>query len=74
MGNDTLPEEFLTPADVARLAGVVPATIIFAAKAGRIPVAARTKNGMRLFRARDGQTFARERAARMVKKAALVSA
>jgi excisionase family DNA binding protein len=45
-------EDFLTPAEVARLAGVTPAAVRLWADTGRIPVL-RTPGGLRLFRFAD---------------------
>ncbi len=45
-------EDFLTPAEVARLAGVTPAAVRLWADQGRLPVL-RTPAGLRLFRRAD---------------------
>ncbi len=45
-------EDFLTPAEVARLAGVTPAAVRLWADSGRLPVL-RTPAGLRLFRRAD---------------------
>lgn len=50
MQNDS--EDFLTPAEVARLAGVTPAAVRLWADSGRLPVL-RTPAGLRLFRRID---------------------
>ena len=60
---DTQCETLLTTGDAARIADVVPATVILAANAGRLPVAARTRNGNRLFRQEDVRAFAEVRKA-----------
>ena len=57
----TEEEQFLTTGDSARIADVVPATIVAAADSGRLHVAARTRNGNRLFRIRDVKAFAEGR-------------
>ena len=62
-------DELLTVGDVARLADVVPATVVLASQCGRLPVVARTRRGIRLFRLRDVKRFVEARkAARLEKK------
>jgi excisionase family DNA binding protein len=56
-------DEWLTPADAARLLGVVPATVRQMERDGRLP-AQRTAGGMRLFRRDDVERMAEERAQR----------
>jgi len=51
--------EFLESGDAARLTGLTPAGINAAADAGRLPIAARTRRGTRLFRLADVEAFAR---------------
>ena len=53
----------LTPADAARILGVVPATVRHMAIRGTLP-ALRTASGMRLFHRHDVERLAAERAAR----------
>ena len=57
-------EQFLTPADVGRLAGLSPAGVKVAVRAGKLPVAAFTVRGGRLFRPVDVQSFLSARQAR----------
>lgn len=52
---------YLTTADVARLLGLVPATVRLLARAGRLPHTA-TASGTRLYRLDDVERLARERA------------
>ena len=54
-------EQFLTTGDAARIADVVPATIVAAADSGRLHVTGRTRNGNRLFSIRDVKAFAEGR-------------
>jgi excisionase family DNA binding protein len=54
-------DDFLSPADAARLLGVVPATVRQMERDGRLP-AQRTAGGMRLFRREDVERLAQERA------------
>jgi DNA-binding transcriptional MerR regulator len=56
-----MQEEFLTASDVGKLVRLTPASIRAAADSGRLPVAARTPGGVRLFRRSDVEEFARER-------------
>lgn len=51
----------LTPADAARILGVVPATVRQMAITGRLP-SLRTESGMRLYRREDVEQLAQERA------------
>lgn len=53
-------QRFLETADVARLAGVTPATIREAARAGILKVAALTSRGSRLFRTEDAEDYSRQ--------------
>jgi hypothetical protein len=57
--------EFLTAGDVSRIPGVdlTPAGVVLAADSGRLPIAARTPGGLRLFRRTDAETFASNREA-----------
>ena len=55
-------EVFLEPSDAAREVGVVAATIKAAADAGKLPVAAVTRRGVRLFTAAAVEKFRQERA------------
>ncbi len=55
-------DPLLTPADAARILGVVPATVRLMAQNGRLP-ALRTQSGMRLFRRKDVERLAAVRAA-----------
>lgn len=57
-------EQFLTPADVGRLVGLTPAGVKVAVRTGRLPVAAFTLRGGRLFRPLDVQSFVAARQAR----------
>jgi excisionase family DNA binding protein len=50
-------ENLLTPADAARILGVVPATVRQMALSGRLP-ALRTESGMRLFHRSDVERLA----------------
>lgn len=54
-------ERLLTPADAARILGVVPATVRLMAISGRLPPSAVTESGMRLFSRGDVERLARER-------------
>jgi excisionase family DNA binding protein len=56
-------DELLTPADAARILGVVPATVRQLALKGRLP-ALRTASGMRLFRREDVEQLREARAAK----------
>lgn len=62
--------EFLLSADVARLVGITPASVRHLASLGRLPVAAVTESGVRLFRKADVERLRREREMR---KAAIES-
>lgn len=62
----------LTPADAARLLGVVPATVRQMALSGRLP-ALRTESGMRLFRREDVERLAAEREAQRAPLASATS-
>jgi excisionase family DNA binding protein len=55
-------ERLLTPADAARILGVVPATVRAMAIAGKLP-ALTTESGMRLFRRADVERLAATRSA-----------
>jgi excisionase family DNA binding protein len=55
-------EPLLTAADAARILDVVPATVRMMALSGRLPVAAKTEGGIRLFSREDVETLARQRA------------
>ena len=55
-------EEFLSPSQAARVAGVAAETIRYHWRTGRLP-AVIVPPGRRLFRVTDIQAFARERAA-----------
>ncbi len=55
-------DPLLTPADAARILGVVPATVRLMAETGRLP-ALRTESGMRLFRREDVERLAAARTA-----------
>ncbi len=57
-------EILLAPSDAAPIAGIGPQGVTAAARAGRIPIAARTPRGNRLFRLRDIEEFSRKRKAR----------
>ena len=59
-------EILLAPSDAALIAGIGPQGVTAAARAGRIPVAARTPRGNRLFRLRDIEEFARKRKVRQL--------
>ncbi len=52
---------YYEPADVAKLLGVTPATVCNLANRGRLPLAARSARGTRLFDPAAVQTFIRER-------------
>lgn len=54
-------DHLLTAADAARILNVVPATVRVMALSGRLPVAATTEGGIRLFRREDVERLARER-------------
>ncbi len=55
--------DFLTPADVARVLGIAPATVRQMARQGTLPVAAKTQGGNRLFERRAvKRALARRRA------------
>lgn len=54
-------EKLMLSSDAARLVGVTPASIREAAISGRLPVAAVTQGGVRLFTLEDVQRFLRER-------------
>ena len=54
-------EPLLTAGDAAKVCQCVPATIIQAANAGRLPVATRTAGGVRLFRREDVERFKADR-------------
>jgi excisionase family DNA binding protein len=54
-------DDLLTPADAARILGVVPATVRQLAITGRLP-ALRTASGMRLFQRQDVERLAHDRA------------
>lgn len=54
-------ERLLTPADAARILGVVPATVRLMAISGRLPPSATTESGMRLFSRGEVERLARER-------------
>ena len=64
MSDATSPIEFLSSADAARILNITPAAVRLAALQNRIPVAAVTPGGVRLFARRDIEQLARERAAR----------
>jgi excisionase family DNA binding protein len=57
-------ERLLTPADAARILGVVPATIRAMALSGRLLPAVTTERGMRLFRREDVERLAAARDAK----------
>ncbi len=57
MGRD----DFLTPADAARLLGVAPATVRQMARQGTLVVAAKTERGNRLFDRRAVEVLVRKR-------------
>ncbi len=57
-------ERLLGPADAARILGVVPATVRAMALSGRLPPAAMTEGGVRLFRRADVERLAADRAAK----------
>jgi len=57
-------EQFLTPADVGRLVGMTAAGVKVAVRAGKLPVAAFTARGGRLFRLVDVEAFLTARQAR----------
>ncbi len=56
-------DRLLTPADAARVLGVVPATVRQMAISGKLPPAVMTESGMRLFRRSDVERLAAEREA-----------
>jgi excisionase family DNA binding protein len=56
-------EDYLTPHEVARLAGVTPSAVRVWADTGRLPVL-RTSSGLRLFRRVDVTRHLAERAQR----------
>lgn len=56
-------DSLLTPADAARILGVVPATVRTMAISGKLPPTVTTESGIRLFRRSDVERFAAERAA-----------
>lgn len=51
--------ELLTAGDVGKLVGRAPVTINEAAATGRIKIAARTRNGIRLFEPEEAERFGR---------------
>jgi DNA-binding transcriptional MerR regulator len=53
--------KYLTPADVAKAAGVTAATVVIAADRGDLVVAAKTVGGARLFREADADRWVRDR-------------
>jgi predicted site-specific integrase-resolvase len=57
--------DLLSSADVAAVAGVTPAAIRAAIKAGRIKVAMTTAGGIRLIRRSEAERFARDREKRL---------
>jgi DNA-binding transcriptional MerR regulator len=59
--------DLLTKVDVARIWGVSPATVLLAANRGRLPIAARTPGGTRLFARADVERLARDRKRRGLK-------
>jgi hypothetical protein len=54
-------ERFLETADVARAEGIVTASVRADVAAGRLPVAAVTARGTRLFRREDVEEYSRNR-------------
>lgn len=56
--------EFLTPAEAARILNLTPDGVRLAADTGRLPVAARTASGRRLFSREQVEAFKRDRARR----------
>ncbi len=67
-------ERLLGPADAARILGVVPATVRAMALSGRLPPAAMTEGGIRLFRRADVERLAADRAAKARREQADASA
>jgi hypothetical protein len=63
MAHGLLEIEFLEPADAARITGLTPAGINAAADQGRLPIAARTRRGTRLYRLADVEAFGARRSA-----------
>jgi DNA-binding transcriptional MerR regulator len=61
---DTTTPDLLTAADSGRIADLTPAAIRLAARSGRLPVAARTAGGIRLFARADVERFAANRKGR----------
>lgn len=59
---ETAVAELLTPADAGRILDLSPAGVRLAADDGRLPVAAMTPTGGRLFNRGDVERFRRERA------------
>ncbi|MFN8675488.1 MAG: MerR family transcriptional regulator [Thermomicrobiales bacterium] len=57
-------EKLLTPADVARILGIVPATVRALALSGQLEPAVTTERGMRLFRRSDVERLAAVREAK----------
>jgi hypothetical protein len=59
------PSALLTKADCARLLGVTPEAVRLAAKDGRLPVAAWTAGGIRLFCRQDVEGYRERRLMRL---------
>jgi hypothetical protein len=62
--------EYLTPADVGRIAGVTPGAVRALTARGRLPVAAITAGGVHLYDRETAERYAAERAARRRAEAA----
>ncbi|MGD0950444.1 MAG: hypothetical protein ABSA52_23880 [Candidatus Binatia bacterium] len=56
--------EYLTPADVGRIAGVTPGAVRALTARGRLPVAAVTVGGVHLYSRETAEGYAAKRAAR----------
>jgi len=56
--------EYLTPADVGRIADVTPGAVRAQTARGRLPVAAVTAGGVHLYTREQAEGYARERAQR----------
>lgn len=56
--------EYLTPADVGRVAGVTPGAVRALTARGRLPVAAVTASGVHLYTRQTAEQYAAERAKR----------
>ncbi len=64
MHDSTHPTQYLTPADVGRIAGVTPGAVRALTARGRLPIAAVTAGGVHLYTRETAERYAAERAAR----------